>query len=121
MPRIELNSTGLQAATYQDQLAVLELEFRSGAIYRYFGVSEQTYQELLLAESKGAISTLTFAFAFLTPRSARRCRNPGCKRNEAAVNRSTAVNCHTKLALRNSPADRWAARTTHLWHSSIRD
>jgi hypothetical protein len=54
MPRIELNSTGLQAATYQDQLALLELEFRSGAIYQYFGVPGQTYQELLLAESKGA-------------------------------------------------------------------
>jgi hypothetical protein len=54
MPRTELKSTGLQAATYQDQLAVLELEFRSGAIYQYFGVSGQTYQELLLAESKGA-------------------------------------------------------------------
>jgi hypothetical protein len=53
MPRIELNSTGLQAATYQDQLARLELEFRSGAIYQYFGVSGQTYQELLLAQSKG--------------------------------------------------------------------
>jgi len=53
MPRIELNSTGLQAATYQEQLALLELEFRSGAIYRYFGVSGRTYQELLLAKSKG--------------------------------------------------------------------
>jgi hypothetical protein len=54
MPRIYLNSTGLQAATYQDQSALLELEFRSGAIYQYFGVPAQTYQELLLAESKGA-------------------------------------------------------------------
>ncbi len=54
MPWVELNSTGLRAAAYQDQLALLELEFRSGATYQYFGVSEQTYQELLLAESKGA-------------------------------------------------------------------
>src|SRR6266704_4523415 len=54
MPRIELNSTGLVAATYQGHLTVLELEFRSGSIYQYFGVSGQTYQELLLAPSKGA-------------------------------------------------------------------
>ncbi len=53
MPRVELNSTGLRAAAYQDQLALLELEFRSGVTYQYFGVSEQTFQELLLAESKG--------------------------------------------------------------------
>lgn len=53
MPRIELSSAGLKAATYQDQGALLELEFRSGAIYRYFGVPAQTYQELLWAESKG--------------------------------------------------------------------
>ena len=54
MHRIELNSTGLQTAAYQDQPALLELEFRSGAIFRYFGVPVHTYQELLLAESKGA-------------------------------------------------------------------
>jgi len=53
MPRMELSSTALQTAAYQDQGALLELEFRSGAIYRYFGVPAQTYQELLGAESKG--------------------------------------------------------------------
>lgn len=54
MQRIELNSTALEAATYQDQLALLELEFRDGAIYRYCEVPAQTYREFLLAESKGA-------------------------------------------------------------------
>jgi len=53
MPRVDLNSTLLQAATYQDQSTFLELEFRSGAIYRYLGVPAQTYQELLRAESQG--------------------------------------------------------------------
>jgi hypothetical protein len=53
MQRIDLDSTALEAATYQEQLALLELEFRSGAIYQYGGVPAQTYQELLLAESKG--------------------------------------------------------------------
>jgi len=53
MPRVDLNSTLLHAVTYQDQCAVLELEFRSGAVYRYFGISPQTFEELLRAESKG--------------------------------------------------------------------
>lgn len=53
MARVDLKSTSLNAATYQDQSALLELEFRSGAIYRYSGVPAQTYQELLRAESKG--------------------------------------------------------------------
>jgi hypothetical protein len=54
MQRIELNSTGLQTAAYQGSAALLDLEFRGGEIYRYFDVPAQTYQELLLAESKGA-------------------------------------------------------------------
>lgn len=53
MARVDLNSTLLLAATYQDQNALLELEFRSGAIYRYSRVPAQTYQELLMAESQG--------------------------------------------------------------------
>jgi hypothetical protein len=53
MPQIDLQSTTLNAATYQDQSASLDLEFRSGATYRYIGVPVQTYLELLWAESKG--------------------------------------------------------------------
>jgi len=53
MLRVDLKSTSLNAATYQDQSAFLDLEFRSGAIYRYVGVPAQTYQELLLTQSKG--------------------------------------------------------------------
>jgi hypothetical protein len=53
MARVELKSTTLNAATYLDQRAFLDLEFRSGATYRYVDVPAQIYQELLLAESKG--------------------------------------------------------------------
>jgi hypothetical protein len=34
--------------------ATLELEFRSGAIYRYFAVPQAVFQDLIAAESKGA-------------------------------------------------------------------
>jgi hypothetical protein len=53
MPQIDLQSTSLHTATYQDQSALLELEFRDGTTYRYRGVPEQVYQELLRSESKG--------------------------------------------------------------------
>ena len=54
MQRIPLHSTLLQFAGYQDQLVLLELGFHDGAVYQYFNVSGQTFQELLRAESKGA-------------------------------------------------------------------
>lgn len=53
MQRVAFTSTLLQAAAYQDQWAILELEFRGGAVYHYLGVPQRTWQELLRAESKG--------------------------------------------------------------------
>ena len=53
MLRVDLQSTSLKAVTYQDRSAHLELEFRSGAIYRYSDVPALVYQELLRAESNG--------------------------------------------------------------------
>jgi hypothetical protein len=53
MARVDLQSTTLHAARYQDQCACLEMEFQNGAIYRYSAVPAQTYVELLRAESKG--------------------------------------------------------------------
>lgn len=53
MQSTDWNSTLLQAAAYQNQTAFLELEFRGGAVYRYFGVPAPTYEGLLRAESKG--------------------------------------------------------------------
>jgi len=54
MSTINLNSTSITAAVYLDKQAVLEVEFRSGAVYCYFDVPAATYKTLLLAESKGA-------------------------------------------------------------------
>jgi len=53
MARVNLNSTVLTAAAYQDQSALWELEFRSGATYHYRGVPAPTYQQLLRAQSQG--------------------------------------------------------------------
>jgi hypothetical protein len=53
MPRTDLNSTSLMATAYLDRQALLELEFRSGAVYRYAGVPAEIYGALLQAQSKG--------------------------------------------------------------------
>jgi len=53
MLRIALNSTSLHTVGYLGRQALLELEFQSGAIYRYLGVPAATYRGLLGAESKG--------------------------------------------------------------------
>lgn len=58
MQRIELKSTALKGAGYCFQEALLELEFRSGAIYRFGGVPEAIYRELLRAESQGVYFNL---------------------------------------------------------------
>ncbi|MBV8093843.1 MAG: KTSC domain-containing protein [Acetobacteraceae bacterium] len=50
---MQLDSRVLQTAAYDGQLASLQIQFRSGAVYHYFEVPRQTYQELLQAESKG--------------------------------------------------------------------
>lgn len=46
-------STTLAAVAYDDAREVLQLEFRSRAVYRYFGVPGQVYEALLAAPSKG--------------------------------------------------------------------
>jgi hypothetical protein len=53
MLRSDLNSSSLKGAAYCCEQAVLELEFRSGAIDRFDGVPQATYQALLAAGSKG--------------------------------------------------------------------
>lgn len=72
MQRVALNSRVLQFAGYQDQSMLLELEFRDGAVYHYFQVSEQTFQELLGAKSQGTYfnARIRYRFAYAKIRSA---------------------------------------------------
>jgi hypothetical protein len=48
-----VESTTLVAIAYDDADGILQLEFRSGAIYRYFAVRASVYNGLLSAPSKG--------------------------------------------------------------------
>jgi len=54
MQRVLVDSTTLASAGHDAASATLELQFRSGAVYRYFDVPGAAYQSLLGASSKGA-------------------------------------------------------------------
>jgi len=51
MDRIEVISRSLKSVGYFNE--VLEIEFQSGEIYRYFDVGPEVFGELLQASSKG--------------------------------------------------------------------
>jgi hypothetical protein len=50
--RTAVQSSVLSSVGYSTD-ATLELEFRSGAIYRYFAVPPAVFENLIAAESKG--------------------------------------------------------------------
>jgi hypothetical protein len=51
--------------------AILQLEFCDGAVYQYFQVPRQTYQDLLQADSKGAYFNRHIRSVFRCARMAR--------------------------------------------------
>ncbi len=53
-PLTSVESTTLAAVAYDSSTEMLRLQFRSRAIYCYFGVPSRTWQQLIMAESKGA-------------------------------------------------------------------
>ena len=54
MQHVFVASTTLESAGHDAQSALLELQFRNGAVYQYFLVPPNVYQDLLGASSKGA-------------------------------------------------------------------
>jgi hypothetical protein len=53
MRRAPIDSTSLKSVGYEPATRTLEVEFRSGRVYRYFGVPPRRYRALLDAESAG--------------------------------------------------------------------
>jgi hypothetical protein len=49
-----VESTTLTSAAYDGAAQLLRLEFRSGAVYCYFGVPQGVYRDLMAAGSKGS-------------------------------------------------------------------
>jgi hypothetical protein len=54
MERIKVISSTLTSTGYIVQSSILELEFVTGAVYRYYNVPVPVYTELLAAPSKGS-------------------------------------------------------------------
>ena len=50
--RVPVDSSVIKSVGYRN--GTLEIEFKSGRVYRYFGVSERTHSRLMDAPSKGA-------------------------------------------------------------------
>ena len=49
MQRKALRSSSIHSVGYDPATQVLEIEFRSGGIYQYFGVPAEVYQALMKA------------------------------------------------------------------------
>ncbi len=52
--RVEVESSSVASVGYDDAVAVLEIEFRGGGVYRYFAVPEAVHAALMRSQSKGA-------------------------------------------------------------------
>jgi len=53
MKREPVESSNLASVGYDESSSTLEIEFRHGSIYQYFGVPLSVYQGLMNASSKG--------------------------------------------------------------------
>jgi len=53
MERVPVDSTDLSTVGYEAETSTLEIEFRKGGIYQYFGVPQEVYEGLMSAGSKG--------------------------------------------------------------------
>ncbi len=51
--RQAVKSSSLASAGYAPVAQILEVEFRNGRVYRYFGVPPEAYKQFLSAESRG--------------------------------------------------------------------
>jgi hypothetical protein len=53
MERVPLASSSLASVKYDPASETLEVEFRNGRTYQYYGVGLHTYEQLMQAASKG--------------------------------------------------------------------
>jgi hypothetical protein len=53
MTRVPVASLTMSSVSYSSDLRILDVEFRSHSVYRYFDVSPDIYHKLMAADSKG--------------------------------------------------------------------
>jgi len=73
MHRYAVESTTLAAISYAAQQSLLEVEFRDGTGYRFFGVPARCFQELLTSDSKGRYFNSEIRNRFRFQRVAGKC------------------------------------------------
>ena len=61
MRRVPVRSSVLAAVGYDEQTALLEVEFTSGDVYRYFAVPPSVHRALMEADSPGAYFNRTIS------------------------------------------------------------
>jgi KTSC domain len=53
MQRVPVSSSQLTSIGYDPATLTLEVEFRKGGVYQYVGISAETHEQLMAAESIG--------------------------------------------------------------------
>jgi hypothetical protein len=53
MERVHIDLSSLQEVRYDNDSAILEIDFRNGSTYQYFNVPRHAFDGLVSAESKG--------------------------------------------------------------------
>lgn len=53
MKRQPVQSSMIRSIGYDEATATLEIEFRSGEVYQYYGVEPEIYREMMKAPSHG--------------------------------------------------------------------
>src|SRR5271163_379349 len=84
MIRTSVESNSIKSAGYEADSETLQLEFNSGAIYEYAGVSQYTYDQFMASSSKGYFLQANIAPCFEYHRlhdngCPRRCSPADCK------------------------------------------
>jgi hypothetical protein len=54
MERVSVNSSYIASIGYDASTMTLEIQFRNGSIYQYYGVPAEVYEGLMNAGSKGS-------------------------------------------------------------------
>jgi hypothetical protein len=64
MDRVPVSSSNIAAVGYDENSSMLEVEFKSGSVYRYFGVPAQHFRAL----SGGSVSVGRYLNTEIKPR-----------------------------------------------------
>jgi hypothetical protein len=86
MDMIAVESSTLATIGYDDAVGILQLEFRSRAIYQYFGVPAAVHHGILNAPSKGSYFNqfIRGRFPYRSTLSTEAVRRTGAPRSEGA-------------------------------------